>query len=203
VPEPEPAPEPDPEPVPEVPPIDDYPPIAEPQSGYEDPAPQEDEWDEDDEYSQFDPEVPFRPRRNRLRIWTIAALIFAALAAGTVVAVNYWGLPSWVPIDRPTFGLGDRDLVLDFPSERQERRKLPNGTELFSVSGSVTNVSGQAREVPTILVVLRDERDTKVYEIEVPPTKTTLAPGESMAVNHAELDVPRRARYAEFGWKPG
>src|SRR3569623_2104173 len=48
-----------------------------------------------------------------------AAALFAWFALGTVVAVSYWGLPDWVPISRPTFGLGQSDLVLDFPQDKQ------------------------------------------------------------------------------------
>ena len=35
------------------------------------------------------------------------------------------------------------------------------------------------------------------------PPKRSLAPGESVTVNEAVTDVPRSARFAEIGWKPG
>lgn len=155
-----------------------------------------------DEYSQFDHEPPFRPRRNLLRLWTIAAAVFALVALGTVVAVSYWGLPDWVPISRPTFGLGQQDLVLDFPQNKQDRRQLPNGTEFFGASGSVTNVGSRTRSVPPILIVLRDARDRIVYTWEVAPPKRTIAPGETVTINEAVTDIPKAAKYAEFGWKP-
>lgn len=154
------------------------------------------------DYSQFDYEPPFRPRRNKLKILTAAAAIFATVALGLVAAVSYWGLPEWVPVTRPTFAMAQPDLVLEFPAEKQDRRTLPNGTEFFGASGTVTNVGKTAHDVPSILIVLRDARDRIVYSWEVSPPKDTLAPGESMSINEAVTDVPRSAKFAEIGWKP-
>ena len=158
--------------------------------------------DDDDAVSQFDREPPFRPRRNKLKWFTYAAALFAVLALGTIAAANFWGLPDWVPVDRPTFAQSQPDLVLEFPPEQQDRRTLPNGTEFFGLSGSVTNVGERTRSVPPILVVLRDARDIIVYRYEIQPPKRSLAPGESVSINEAATDVPRRAAYAEIGWKP-
>lgn len=152
--------------------------------------------------SQFEAAPPFRRRRNPLKLWTWAAAIFAVLAVGTIAAVSYWGLPDWVPVNRPTFAMGQADLQLDFPPDQQERRQLPNGTEYFGASGTITNIGSVARNVPPILIVLRDARDRIVYSWEVRPPKRTLAPGESVTVNEAVTDVPRAARFAEIGWKP-
>jgi predicted Zn finger-like uncharacterized protein len=166
--------------------------------GKGEPEPRED----DDSPSHFEHEPPFRRRRNTLRLLTYAGVIFAAVAAGLIVAVSYFGLPDWVPVNRPTFALGQDELKLDFPPERQERRQLPNGTEFFGASGTITNTGSTAQDVPPILIVLRDARDRIVYSWEVYPPKRTLAPGETMAVNEAVTDVPRSARVAEIGWKP-
>jgi hypothetical protein len=57
--------------------------------------------------------------------------------------------------------------------------------------------------VPTILIVLRDTRERIVYSWEVAPAKRQLAPGESVSVNEAVTDVPKSAKIAEIGWKPG
>jgi hypothetical protein len=152
--------------------------------------------------SQFEAAPPFRRRRNPLKLWTWAAAIFALLAVGTIVAVSYFGLPDWVPVNRPTFAMGQPDLQLDFPADQQERRQLPNGTEYFGASGTITNIGGEARRVPAILIVLRDARDRIVYSWEVEPPKRTLAPGETVSVNEAVTDVPRSAKFAEIGWKP-
>lgn len=186
--------EPEPEPEPaafERPPFEEAPPptIA---PGY----------DEDDATSQFEHEPPFRPRRNSLRLWTYAGIVFALVVAALIVAVSYWGLPAWVPVSRPTFAAAQADLQLDFPADQQERRQLPDGTEYFGASGTITNIGSMTRSVPPILIVLRDGHDRIVYSWEVYPPKRSLAPGESMAVNQAVTDVPRSARVAEIGWKP-
>ncbi len=153
--------------------------------------------------SQFEAAPPCRRRRNPLRLLTWAAAIFAVLAAALIGAVSYWGPPDWVPIERPTFAMAPAQLQLDFPAEAQERRQLPNGTEYFGASGTITNTGAEARTVPPILIVLRDARDRIVYSWELQPPKRTLGPGESVTVNEAVTDVPRSARFAEIGWKPG
>jgi hypothetical protein len=158
---------------------------------------------EDDGASQFEHEPPFRRRRNPLRLWSIAAVVFALVVAALIVAVSYWGLPDWVPVNRPTFAAGQADLQLDFPAGQQERRQLPDGTEYFGASGTITNIGSSTRSVPPILIVLRDGHDRIVYSWEVYPPKRSLAPGESMTVNQAVTDVPRSAKVAEIGWKPG
>jgi hypothetical protein len=157
----------------------------------------------DEGRSSFEFEPPFRPRRNRLRIWTTAAVLFAVIALGAVAAVAHYGLPDWMPLARATFAEAQPGLVLDFPPNRQDRRTLPNGTEFFGASGTVTNVGQTRRTVPTILIVLRDRRERIVYSSEVAPPQRTLAPGESIKINEALTDVPKSARIAEIGWKPG
>ena len=157
----------------------------------------------DEQPSQFDYEPPFRARRNPLKLWTAAALVFAVLASGTIVAVNYWGLPDWVPVARPTFAINQPQLQLEFPSDQQDRRTLPNGTEYFGASGTVTNIGRETASVPSILIVLRDERDRIVYSWEIVPPKSRLAPGETMTIKEAVTDIPRSAKFAEIGWKPG
>lgn len=205
VPEPEPVPAPAPTPAPVAAPA----PAPEPEPPLEDivppppvHAPLHNVADSLPESSQFDPGPPFRRRRNPLKMWTWAAALFAVLAGATIVAVSYWGLPDWVPVSRPTFGLAQPDLQLDFPVDQQERRQLPNGTEFFGASGTVTNTGAQSRNVPPVLIVLRDGRDRIVYSWEVEPPKKVLAPGESVTINEAVTDVPRSAKFAEIGWKP-
>ncbi len=152
--------------------------------------------------SQFEPAPPFRKRRNPLRLWTWAASIFALLAFATILAVSYWGLPDWVPVNRPTFGASQPELKLEFPPDQQDRRQLANGTEYFGASGTITNIGSSAANVPPILIVLRDGHERIVYSWEVAPPKGKLAPGESVSVNEAVTDVPRSAKFAEIGWKP-
>ncbi len=157
----------------------------------------------DEDRSSFDYEPPFRPRRNPAKLWLIAAILFATVALAAIGAVAWYGLPNWVPFARGTFAQGTPDLVLDFPPNRQDRRTLPNGAEFFGASGTITNVGKTRLNVPVVLITLRDARDRIVYSWEVVPAKRVLAPGESVTINEAVTDVPKSARIAEIGWKPG
>jgi predicted Zn finger-like uncharacterized protein len=151
--------------------------------------------------SAFDAQPPFRPRRNWLKVWTYAAVIFALFAGAIIVAVSYWGLPDWVPVSRPDFAVAEPDLQLDFPIDQQAKRQIA-GIEIFEVNGTITNIGSTAHAVPPILVVLRDARGRNVWSKEIVPAKASLGPGESLNVNQVFTDqVPRAARMAEFGWK--
>lgn len=157
---------------------------------------------DEDGVSQFDYAPPFTARRNPLKMWTAAAAIFALLATGTVVAVNYYGLPDWLPIQRPTFGIGQPDLELDFPPSQQRTEELGSGEEIFRVRGSITNTGRETVSVPSLLVVFRDERDKPVGNWVVAPSKQQLAPGETLNVTEAIADIPATADAAEIGWSP-
>jgi predicted Zn finger-like uncharacterized protein len=188
-PEPEPVPERAPEPEPEPAPLSPFNRTTAPPPELPD-------------HSPFDAEPPFRARRNWLKVWTWAAAIFAVFAAAIIVAVSYWGLPDWVPVNRPDFALEEPDLQLDFPDDQQVKRETPGGQEYFAVNGTITNIGSTARRVPPILVVLRDARERNVWQAEIVPEQSTLAPGESLNINRAMVDdIPRAARVAEIGWK--
>jgi predicted Zn finger-like uncharacterized protein len=154
------------------------------------------------EEEEEEPPPPVRRRWGSTKLWVWAAIVFATLAGATALAASQWGLPDWLPVARPTFAAAQPGLTLDFPPDRQERRQLPNGTEFFGASGTITNTHAETQPVPPILIVLRDERDRIVYSWEVAPPKARLAPGESVTVNEAITDIPRSARVAEIGWKP-
>ena len=98
--------------------------------------------------------------------------------------------------------VAEPDLELEFPVEEQERRTLPNGTEYFGARIIVTNTARETRDVPPILIVLRDGRERIVFSWEVTPPQASLAPGESMTINEAMTDVPKSAVIAEVGWAP-
>lgn len=174
-------------------PDEDY--VEEPDYAFE-----EGEYDEDG--SSFDYSPPFSRRRNSLKMWTIAAVVFALLASGTAVAVNYYGLPNWLPISQPTFGIGKADLTLDFPADQQRKETLENGEEIFRVRGSIANSGQQTVSVPSLLIVFRDERERNVGNWVVVPSKRELAPGESLNVTEAVSDIPPAAKAAEIGWSP-
>jgi hypothetical protein len=158
--------------------------------------------DDEDGGSQFDYRAPFTRRRNPLRMWTFAAALFAVLATGTVVAVNYYGLPEWLPLQRPTFGIGRPGLELDFPKADQRKEPLENGEEIFRVRGTITNTARESLDVPDLLVVFSDARDRKVGDWVVAPAKPRLAPGETVTVTEAIANIPPGAAVADLGWAP-
>lgn len=158
--------------------------------------------DDDGEVSQFDYSPPFTARRNPLKMWTAAAVIFALLATATVAAVNFYGLPDWLPVQRPTFGIGQPELELDFPTADQRSETLESGEKIFRVRGSIKNTGRETISVPSLLVVFRDERDKPVGDWVVAPSKTRLAPGESLNVTEAIADIPPTAAVADIGWSP-
>ncbi|RNJ62560.1 MAG: thioredoxin [Porphyrobacter sp. IPPAS B-1204] len=164
--------------------------------------PFDDEETEDDGESQFDYRAPFTRRRNTLRMWTIAAALFAALATGTIVAVNYYGLPDWVPISRPTFGVSRPGLVLDFPETQQRKEALESGEVIFRVRGTIANTGRESLDVPNVLVVFSDQRERDIGDWLVTPSQRRLAPGETITVTQAINNIPPGAAGAAIGWAP-
>jgi predicted Zn finger-like uncharacterized protein len=211
--EPEPVAEPEPEtePEPEAPAAfaeDDYaapsaPPLSDEPLGEREDAPAY----SDDDYSygesSFAHEPPFRARRNPAKMWMLAAVLFAVVSLGALAAVMRYGLPDWVPFTRETFAEKQAGLELNFPKNWQERGKLKNGSYYYNLAGTITNVGSTRRSVPTLLLVFRGSRNQPVFTKEIVPPKSALAPGESMDINQAIVDLPPAAKYREIGWKPG
>lgn len=158
--------------------------------------------DEEDGASQFDYRAPFTRQRNSLRMWTLAAILFALIAGATTLAVNYYGLPEWVPVTRPTFGIGEADLKLEFPAAEQGEETLPSGEVIFRLRGTITNTGRESRSVPDVLVVFSDARKRKIGDWVVKPPKRRLAPGETVTLTEAITDIPPGAVDAAIGWAP-
>ncbi len=182
----------------------DAPPIADEREDERVAAPVYDdpEAGDDDEDAQFGYNAPFTRRRNAAKMWTIAAAIFAALATGTIIAANYYGLPDWAPFARPTFGMGQPGLELNFPPEQNRRETLESGEAIYRMRGTISNSARETMAVPNLLIVFRDERDRQVANWVVTPAKAELAPGESLVVTEAIADIPPAAVFAEIGWAP-
>lgn len=170
-------------------------------SGMDEPEPP---FEDDDGVSQFDYRAPFTRRRNTFKMSTIAAAIFALLATGTVVAVNYSGLPlpDWLPLQRPTFGIGQPGLELDFQPGEQRSETLENGEKIFRVRGTISNTARETLNVPNLLVVFIDARERPVGDWVVVPAKRELAPGESVNVTEAIANIPPGAAVVDLGWAP-
>ena len=158
--------------------------------------------DYDEEESRFEYRAPFTGRRNPMKMWTLAAVIFALLAGGTAIAVNYVGLPEWLPFNRPSFGIGKPDLVLNFPAADQREEPLETGETIFRVRGSINNAGSTSVSVPQLVVVFVDETDREIFSKVIVPSKSELAPGESLMVTEGISGYPAQANKARIGWAP-
>lgn len=164
-------------------------------------APEE---DDADEVSRFEYRAPFTARRNPLKMWSLAAGIFALMAAAAIGAINFYGLPPGLglPFKGPTFGIGKPELILDFPAAQQREEVLASGVEIFSVRGTITNNGPSSSSVPRLVVVFVDDRGREIFSKLIVPAKSELAPGESLNVTEGISDYPKAARSARLGWAP-
>jgi hypothetical protein len=135
-------------------------------------------------------------------MWTIAAALFALIATGMVVAVNFYGLPEWVPINRPTFGAKKPELDFNFPKAQQRREPLETGETIFRVRGTITNNARETVSVPQVLVVFKDRKERNIGDYLVAPPVRSLAPGETVTVTEAIRNIPPNASEVALGWAP-
>ena len=139
-------------------------------------------------YDAFAHQPPFRPRRNPARRWTMAAFaagIAMLIGAGAIL----WG---GAPGLAKQFGLnlGPTGTSLLIVNNRVERRDIANGSQMFAISGKVTNPTSTRQHVPDIRVELKDAQSRVVYGWTIRPEVMTLAPHASVEFNSAKLDVP-------------
>lgn len=142
--------------------------------------------------SPFAPAPPFKPRRNRLKLWTWAAVCFALVAAATGGALYYFGPPGWAVNLGLVAEEGDPDLLF-YLSKPAERRKLPTGEEYFAFGARIVNSGAQALPVPPVLVQLRDRQNRLVFSWTTKADKTRLKPGEEASINESRIDIPKNA----------
>ena len=176
--------------APAAPDADPYPPISAP------PAAPAVAWSAEPAHDAFAARPPFRPRRNPARLWTLAAVGAAVLMLTLVGWIVYMGTPDIASQLGLPFGNGASPL--QFVQEPIQRRELPNGSELFAISGRVINGSGTAQRVPDIRADLIDSLDVGkgrvVYSWTITPQQRTLAPHGQIAFNSAKLDVPANSK---------
>jgi len=150
---------------------------------------------------------PQAPRRRALRgparRWTAAAFGAGALMLAGAGAILWSGAPGLAA----RLGLGTAETPLTLTSNPIERRELDNGSELFAVSGRVSNPTAERQRVPDIRVVLLDRVTTKqgkrgnvIYSWSITPQRRMLAPGAMLDFNSARLDVPAGARQLELNF---
>ncbi len=148
--------------------------------------------------SSFAHEPPFKPRRNPAKLWTIAAVAFAAVVLAAGVALFIFGPPRWIS-DYQFASAEETPLLIEL-SQKQDRRTLPDGTEYFAASGTIINPTKTDQAVPPMLVILRDAGGRIVYSWKMKAPAQSLSPGAKINFNEAKLDVPRAASQLEVGW---
>lgn len=142
--------------------------------------------------SRFVPAPPFKPRRNPVKMWTWAAIIFALLVAAAGGALHYFGAPGWAINLGLVAEEGEPDLLF-YLSKPAERRKLPTGEEYFAFGARIVNSGAQALPVPPVLVQLRDRQNRLVFSWTTKADKARLKPGEEASINESRIDIPKNA----------
>ncbi len=141
---------------------------------------------------------PVRPRRNPAKRWTALAFAAGLLMLVGVAAILWSGAPGLS--SRLGLQIGPDGTPLRLKDNPIERRELENGSELFAVSGQVTNPSSERQRVPDIRAELRDGDGRLVYSWTITPERRTLAPGGTIDFNSAKLDVPANSRRLELSF---
>ncbi len=149
-------------------------------------------------YDAFAHRPPFRPRRNSSRRWTVIAVCAGLLMIAGVAAIVFLGAPGLLA--RIGLPVGAEESPLRLKDNPIERRELENGSELFAVSGRVTNPSSERQRVPDIRAELRDAQGRIVYSWTITPQQRTLNPGGSIDFNSAKLDVPSNSKRLELSF---
>lgn len=150
------------------------------------------------DYDAFAHRPPFRPRRNTSRRWTIIAVAAGLLMIAGIAAILFLGTPG--VLSRIGLPVGSDETPLRLKDNPIERRELENGSELFAVSGQVTNPSTERQRVPDIRAELRDAQGRIVYSWTITPQQRTLNPGGSIDFNSAKLDVPSNSKRLELSF---
>lgn len=133
---------------------------------------------------------PFRGRRNPARLYTALAAGAGTLMLASVAAIALSGGGGL----RGSLGMGG---VAASPIQIQERpaktSRLPNGTEILDVNGTLLNPTDTVQKVPSVRADLRDADGRIVYSWTIAPPVPTLQPGASASFYSSGVDVPQSA----------
>ena len=160
---------------------------AEPAPVAPEPAPQP-AAEPDGDYDAFGYEPPFRPRRNPARRWTMLAVGAGVAMLGISALIVYSDMPSLLGQIGLNFAPAETPLTI--ARRPIERRDLPDGTEMFAVSGQVVNPTDARQPVPDVRADLRDAQGRLVYSWTIRPEKMELPPHGSVDFNSAKINVP-------------
>jgi len=140
---------------------------------------------------------PFRPRRNPARLWTVAAVVAAALMTAAVIAIQYFGVPAF----------GQRIIPVQASDALELNgtaipRRLASGNDMLEVRGEIVNRTDEVQRVPQIRAELKDSQGRVVYTWSIAPPVRQLQPRGRVAFNSADVDVPRGGRVLSLTFRP-
>jgi predicted Zn finger-like uncharacterized protein len=138
------------------------------------------------------PAAPVKLRRNWVKLWTYAAVVFGLAVAAAGGALWYFGTPSWAINLGLVAEEGDPDLLF-YLSKPAERRKLPTGEEYFAFGARIVNSGKNQLPVPPVLVQLRDKQNRLVFSWTTKADRASLKPGEEASINESRIDIPKNA----------
>jgi|GEM_PF-276871 predicted Zn finger-like uncharacterized protein len=162
------------------------------------PAPAVEEATSDGDFDAFAHHAPFRPRRNPARRWTMIAVAASVVMAAGIGALMLSGTSGLIS----EFGLfaAAQEVPLKIQQFPIDRRDLDNGSEMFAVSGRVTNPTAHRQKVPDIRAELRDAQGRIVYSWTITPERRTLDPRGSLDFHSMQLDVPNNSKRLDFSF---
>lgn len=140
----------------------------------------------------------YRPRRNRARLWTIVAIVAAALMIAAFAAVQVFGMPDLGQrIGIPVQSVSTLDI-----EGGADRQRLQSGNELLTVRGTITNRTDAIQRVPQIKAELKDAQGRVVYAWQIAPPVRELQARGRVTFDSAEMDVPRGGRTLTLSFGP-
>lgn len=151
--------------------------------------------DPDEDYDAFAHEPPFRPRRNRAKLWTMLAIAAAVAMLAAWAAITYFGVPG----EGSAQSAAERALVIQATRD-PDRTTLESGNELLTVYGRVVNTGETVQRVPPINAQLVDAQGRVIYVWAISAPVAELPPGASTNFNSAVVDVPRGASRLKLGF---
>lgn len=140
-----------------------------------------------------------RPRRNPAKLWTIVAIVAAALMTGAAFGIQYFGMPAWSERIGIPVQTGDALAIVD---ESARPRRLESGNEMLEVSGAIVNRTDQVQRVPQIRAELKDGDGRVIYSWSIAPPVPEIQPNGRVPFDSAEIGVPQGGRTLTLNFGP-
>lgn len=146
-------------------------------------------------------EAPRRARRNPARLWTWVAVVAALLMVGALTALYFAGpqqLAAWMGGSAPAGG-----ETLRFTRKDVAREPLPTDRDLLTVTGEITNVSGETQSLPQIRAEVTDASQNVIFTWMIAPPVSELQPGQAVTFSSVSTDVPKGGRNVNLMFRSG